>query len=435
MRQGYCQLRSSCDIMKDMREPKEAFKSTLKILKQSKKDNRRTFKADRLIQVLAQKRRFNSGDVFYGKQSLRFINCAYMNPSHTLHASAVLNSSIDAVLLENALFDAAAALPSLRLNVRKGFFTPYLQSGGYIPYLSAPGEIAREFIGDKTAYDFRVSFFKHRITVELSGYLGDFYTLNRFISCLTARYIQLSEHSEVSSTCHYLDRPSLSRLSDPFKEVNRTKYVADKTACTKLKGDEDIGITNLTSFETDRSMLQSAAGSDVNAYLIKLWGQAVRKAKGGNVCVGYYRSGREFYKTQTMRSFSVFVPVSPEFETRQDKREFDEAAAYNLRAQKKRVRYTPMPIKNALYRRKKRFTALYADAGEMEIFGACSVIRYEGGIMAAEPLSLTKADYKNKTVLTILSKFSDSDVEYEFYRLLPPSLNAVVGTNRRNNIV
>lgn len=444
---------------------KGQFKQTVKALNSLTKNYRQSIKLEKLEKQLFYKRAFIEHNTF--KNAPRILKYQFLDPPHTLRFSCVLNNLVDGDILTLSMYDVGVRFNSLTLDIREGFFYFYLEDNNLVPTLYADSqEIARPFGVEKRCHLFRLNYYKRRISIEVMSALSDFCAIKAFLKCVLFRYCQLKypsfDSEKYRMDFHYLDKSTGEELLNPYEQIQPLKIKEYKSHPFLIKGDEEIGVTNLISLQLKTADLEKAASSlncSITAFISALLSKTLIQYKNkffpnkkNPVVLGLVLQGRDYLPTPSLGSFYVTdkivledMPITELSKNLQSHLSMDNFKRVAGKAVNSGNAYyqkiCPTFIKKTYHKhRRSHYTAIVYDAKTTQV-NACwnkYVDRFEAvvGVTNKSPFAVAIESDFNITTICITSKLTETFIEYNFTKLLREYVAEIsVDTNRRNNIL
>ena len=156
----------------------------------------------------------------------------------TLRMAAILNEEVNSEVLQEALIEVAKRFPSFSAKLRDGFFWSYFERTTAEPKLleekAYPYRPIR--LEGTNQPNFRVLYYKNRVTVEAFHALADGGACARFLSSLLTRYYEiLGEEIEKNELALRVeDDPTESETSDDYVKNSVPSLKGNKVKSPKV---------------------------------------------------------------------------------------------------------------------------------------------------------------------------------------------------------
>lgn len=244
----------------------------------------------------------------------------------TFRASANLSTGdIDPELLTKAVSDLIPRFPSIYSCLKKGFFWNYQECVSTLPEIREEHSrpvLPITYRGDGRP-DFRVLYYKNRITVETAHHIADGKGMGTYFDALLERYVEL---------CESPDAPYI------FEKVEDTENAFKKYA---VKGGEKAADNSVTAYQLETPIekdflqlifmsipteqLKQAAkskGVTITEYLSAalILGTIKQASKPITlpIVIGIPVNLRRFFTTDSVRNFTIQVEISFDTKGRND---------------------------------------------------------------------------------------------------------------------
>ena len=244
----------------------------------------------------------------------------------TFRASANLSTGdIDPEVLKKAVSDLIPRFPSIYSCLRKGFFWNYQECVSALP------EIREEHSGllRPITYrpdgrpDFRVLYYKNRITVETAHHVSDGKGMGTYFNALLERYVELCETPDAPYT---FDKVEDTENAFARYAVKDGEKAADSTeAAYQLETEIEKGFLQLIFMSIPCGELKNAARSKnitvteyLAAALILGTIRSATKPVTLPIVIGIPVNLRRFFPTDSIRNFTIQTDIYFDTEGRTD---------------------------------------------------------------------------------------------------------------------
>ncbi len=282
----------------------------------------------------------------YDSRWLRLDNAGKIYPvvateknSGVFRVAAIMDSSVDPILLTHAVMDCKERFPSFYVKLREGLFWFYYEPNELPPLIQKE----RPYICDKmnthqnNGYLFNFFYYENRIALEVFHSLSDGTGAFVLLKAVIARYLELSGINILNdgSLLQLEDRPTKEELEDSYNALYTKKKAskfsnirAYRMKGTKFRAPGGIGLIHATVNTTDLRALAKKYDVTISQYLVALLNYAIVKTGDFKKLAKHpIRSSvpvnmRRFLYSQSLRNFSLFFNTTL-YATHQDM-SFDE---------------------------------------------------------------------------------------------------------------
>lgn len=390
------------------------------------------------------------------------------NIQNLFRISAIMRDDVDPAVLQTALQNSIKRYPYFNVCLRRGIFWHYLEELDGKPEVVPDSDYLIKDIDsiETYGYNFRVSYFNNKISIDCFHALCDGNGCMEFFKTILFEYVRLSGDD--------VDPEGKIRLpeSEPLPDEAEDGFLkyAQKVSIFHLKGVKDLQGSKAYTFPDARfdfkgsgviegtvdtaKLLERAHAyhTTVTAYLAAVLINAIYKAKitkpDGNPPIVLFVpiNLRKPFPSRTLLNFSLFSRVgvdvndAPSFEeiikrveTRLKKDTEKEVLQnkINVTAKTERLflfRILPLPVKQFIFKASGLFfgnskkTMTFSNMGVVQIPDGMKSKVDQISIMAStaktSPRALTSVSALDKTTFTFARKLVDTSVEKEFFRFL-----------------
>ena len=388
------------------------------------------------------------------------------NWSNVFRLSATLTEAVDKKVLSSALKKTLPRFPSIAVRLRHGLFWYYLEE------LSAAPELKEEYSYPLTRMTkeetgkcaLRVIVYKNRIAIEIFHSLTDGNGALVFLKTLVAEYLTQKYSVNIPAEHGVLDRdeePGDAELEDSYQKY-AGKILAsrkEKTAWHLSGTPESKGFLNLTCFELPtKAVLEKAHEYNVslNTFISAAMMMAIQNMQQEKVIQQKLRKPikvlipvnlRKLFKSHTLRNFVLYT--TPEILPKLGHYSFEEICnvihhhvaldvtpkqmsmkiAANVQSERvMALKLTPLFIKNFVMK------AVYDTVGECKSCLSLSnlgradvpeemkpyIKRFDFilGVQATCPSNCGVISYGDTLYINFIRNIRESDLEYNFYKVL-----------------
>ena len=252
--------------------------------------------------------------------------------SANFRVAAVLKEKVDPVLLQQALDIVVARFVNFRVRLRRGLFWYYLEESAQKPRVEPDvANPCTRFDKGKNKDLFRVRYYERRVAVEIFHVLSDGTGGIIFLKTLLAEYCKLRDKKTVPCLYDVADctaLPDPEEMEDAFKRFAKFKTLMGRRENTAyhfegecappgyisvISGLMPVDVLIKKSKEHKVTLTEFLTGVMIFslAKLQKASGARVERPVKVSVPVNM----RRFYKSKTMRNFSLYVNpgIEPRF--------------------------------------------------------------------------------------------------------------------------
>ena len=388
------------------------------------------------------------------------------NWANVFRLSATLTEDIDCEILQSALDVTVRRFPSMAVRLRRGLFWYYLEQLDRAPQirreLSCP--LTRMSKEETRRCAFRVIVYGKRVAVEMFHSITDGTGALIFLKSLVAEYLQQRYGIHISATHGVLGRleePSEEELEDSFlKHGGSVKASRRGTDAWRILGTpEPDGFLNVTAMEMDVPLLLKKAreqGVTLTTYLCAAMMMAIQNLQSREVPNPARRKHikvlipvniRKMFGSRSLRNFALYT--TPEIDPRLGHYSFPEicrAVHYHMGAEvtEKKMRMliatnvgseksllikmVPLFLKNPIMKlvfnavgeRKSCLSLSNLGAVTLpeEMRGYVQRLDFILGVQRSAPYNCGIISLGDKLYLNFIRNIRESELEYEFYRVL-----------------
>lgn len=261
------------------------------------------------------------------------------NVSNVFRVSATLKETVNSDILQQSLDSVLPFFKVFSSKLKKGIFWYYFETNTKsAPRVYEENTIPCEFINPykNNDYQFRVTYYKNRINLEVFHALTDGNGALAFLKEIVYQYLRLS-HKELMKNNNILTKSlSLDKVDGYIKNYKTSAKKGYKTKKAYIfKGDKfNDGFYGVIHGYINLSEIKAIAKKHnvtINQYLLGVYAWAVYKEcfnsmpcdNPFSVCVPV--NLRPFFNTETTKNF--FAVVSAVFESKRDDYTFEEVLA------------------------------------------------------------------------------------------------------------
>ncbi len=264
---------------------------------------------------------------------------------NNFRVSVTLRDEIEPVLLQKALERTLPRFPNFSLTLRHGFFWFYLEEQQGVPQVQP--DVSNPMVlfskkHDKQNFQFRVRYYKNRISVELFHVLADGNSAMFFLKTLAAQYLELLGHPIPTGRGVFdvSQPPSQEEMEDAYQKYaqyrvkqTRKEKLAYRPYYPSLLAPQQFriitGQVKLEKLLEQTKKLQVTVTEYITAALIYSFLQKQEQEEAGRrkrpvkICVPV--NLRSFYRSKTFRNFILYA--NPGIDPRYGEFTFEEIAA------------------------------------------------------------------------------------------------------------
>lgn len=242
----------------------------------------------------------------------------------TFRVSMYLKEDIDHEVLEKAVNETLIKFETYAVSIKSGFFWAYLvDNNSYFKVEEESGYICQYIKRGKNDYQFRVTYFKNRINLEVFHVLSDGNSAIEFLKSIVYKYLKLKdivfEHEgKIISESNM----TLSRSSDTFNieyDSKKKKSLKEENAY-QLNGarqEDNFYLFVKASLKTsDLLTLTRDNGATITQYASALLMYSIYMtqptAKKSNDAIKMFIpvNLRKYFASNTLRNFSLYIKTS-----------------------------------------------------------------------------------------------------------------------------
>ncbi len=375
-----------------------------------------------------------------------------------------LNEPVDPAILQKALDLTLETFPLYRTVLRRGMFWYYLEYSGIKPVVTEEFQAvcAPIYLGHKRNLLFRVSYYRHRINLEVFHVLSDGTGAFLFLRALVCNYLAVRQDSGSPGIPAPFKKVSVSeRMDDSFERHYTGDRLHEKRDVTRPRSGVRAYRCGGTRLPENRIALIEGAMSAkavleqahiynttltvfISALLVYSIGREMPvRRRGRPIVLSVPINLRQYFDSATVRNF--FSTMNVPYDSRGGVPDLaavigilsegfkDELTESRLAGKLDRfmrlsqnplVRIMPLPLKNLFLKigarhADRRISAVISNIGRVEMprefedsirqFSACVGGRY---------IKLTLGTYRDRLVVSFTSPFRETNVQRRFFRLL-----------------
>ena len=390
------------------------------------------------------------------------------NIQNLFRISAIMKADVDPDALQRALQISIKRYPYFNVCLRRGIFWHYLEELDGKPEVVPDSDyLIKDIKSIETyGYNFRVSYFNNKISIDCFHALCDGNGCMEFFKTILYEYLTLlGEKIDDEGKILLPDsRPLAGEAEDGFLKYSKNVSIFHLKGVKELQGGKSYtfpdarfeykGSGVIEGIVETNALLDRAHAynTTVTAYSASVLIQAIYKAKitapAGNPPIVLFVpiNLRKPFESRTMLNFSLFSRVgvdvndAPSFEDiirrvetclKKDTDKETLQNKINVTAKTERLflfRILPLPIKQFIFKVSGLFfgnskkTMTFSNMGVVNIPDEMKKDVEEISIMAStaktSPRALTSVSALGKTTVTFARKIVDTSVEREFFRIL-----------------
>lgn len=368
-----------------------------------------------------------------------------------------LEEDIVPELLQIALHFTIKRFPSFATTLKKGIFWHYLDSSKRRFYIECENNLPCTPINVSKTHSqaFRVLYFENRISVEYFHVLTDGTGGMAFLKALVLEYLRLlGVEKEVDNDLLDINvTPKLEEIENKFLSINPTKSTGgfvDKNAIQLSGKLSNIKPCRVLHFKMDTQKLKELCNQynvTVTTFiigLIMMASKASTDVMNGDISVQVPVNMRKFYKSNTVRNFSLYCGIRKsidkidsfdellsEIKIQLEEKTNLEAMSGMLRTAKKLVKsinFIPLIIKSPLVKlvysflSESLFTTTFSNLGLVTLPEKykkyIKSMDFVLGTAIKNRVSLSMVSYNNISTLSIAKQTLDPSFEDRLYELL-----------------
>lgn len=393
-------------------------------------------------------------------------------------ANAELMEDIIPEVLKSALVLVTPRFPMLTMRLKKGFFWHYLEknTAALDVYEESPFIMENFTFSRDNCYNFRVMYYKKRISIDFYHVLCDGGAAVEFFKCLIFNYIKLL-HKDIENDGTIIDilSPiSNSEYEDSFIKNFKKLKIRDLNIAD-LKGTpayvipgaqfpQGKSVTILTLNSCSVLAYSKSIGCSVTEFLSALLVMSAKEnvdssaAHINNFCLFLPINIRKFYNSTSMRNFSMFsranIDISNSNLTLQDcintinaalkygtnKDVLDNRINTTVRPTKfMPMRIMPICIKSFIFNIGNRIFGKAKKSCTLSNLGVLRIpcleqfvdkFHYQLNTNALVPLNIACSTYKNKLTISLLRNTVDASIIQTFAtKLLALNFDVTIESN------
>ena len=255
--------------------------------------------------------------------SIMFSSLSSPDWGRTFHMSAYFDKEINPDILRKACEDLKPYYPSMFSYLKRGFFWNYMALTDKMPEICSEDEkcLCPIVMKKDRTPDFRLTYSENRVTMDCSHSLGDGMGAGRFAEALITRYNELmnGEDGKYVST----QNPEENTVNAFAEHYKKDGEVAPDVTTKAFHFDEKYENQNLKLIfvELPVDEIKKKAkekGLSVTEYYVSVLIQGMlktdKKAADDLIVIGVPVNLRSFFKTKSVRNFTIqsYVSFSPE---------------------------------------------------------------------------------------------------------------------------
>ena len=415
----------------------------------------------------------------YSRQWARLDNAAKIFPPTTtardakvFRFSCALYEHVDQKVLEHALQKTIERFPHYRSVIKKGLFWYYFEQSPLMPVVREENRppCSSIYDADKKQLLFEVTYYKHRINLEVYHALSDGTGAMQFLRTLVIYYLA-EKHAEdlnpADSGASVHDASESQKNADSFSKYYRKsrahgkKYPVAHQHRGEILPEFRVGVIEGIASVQKMRALAGEYGTTLSEFLTAVFIKAIHEGMSFGeerkpVAISVPVNLRRFFPSESARNFFGVITVGHHFRTCGDSIEdIIKSVQQCYREQLKKeelalkvnsligiehsfaARIVPLIIKNpgmkfAAWLSSRTFTATFSNIGKIDI-----PVQFEQYINLFDLMNRTRkmqlclCSYKDKLMINFTSPFINTDVQRCFFReLTGHGIKLEVTTNR-----
>lgn len=360
-------------------------------------------------------------------------------------------------LLQMALTFTIKRFPAFATTLKKGFFWHYLDSTKRCFVIQKEEDIPCQSlkVSESGSQSFRVLYFTNRVSVEFFHVLTDGSGALEFVKALINEYLRLTGViiNDQSNILDINENPNMEEYENEFQRVEKipdSSGLINKIA-TQMTGElSRITPCRILHFKMNPIKLKEVARSynlTISAYILSIMFIACKNASEtyeGDFAIQVPVNMRKFYKTKTLRNFSMYcgirLPINQindiysikdevveQLKNKSTKEEMHKMA-YSTKKLIKSIGFIPLIIKQPIAKFISGIVGEYAFTSTLSNLGVIELpnefkeyiqdMEFTLNTSTINRASCGLITYNDVTTLSITKKTKDPSFENKLYELL-----------------
>lgn len=380
----------------------------------------------------------------------------------TFRFSVSLKDEVDGEILQKALDSTILNFPIFLSTLKRGFFWYYLEETDIKPKVTKEDTLPCDYMEDGIL--FRVSYYKKRISLEVSHALTDGTGTEIFLKSLTANYLEkkygvkTNEVLDTSST----NEKSIDSFNKYYNKKKKTIY-EKRTKSYHIKGriypEDHIKIIEGLMSVKDVLSLSKSYNTTLTVYLVSILIESIGlnmsiKDRRNPIYITVPVNLRKYFPSDTVRNFfntvsiiytigeeidfsDIIQSVDMQFKKNLTKEVLNEKMNSLAELEKMFViRLVPVFIKDIVLKyaykiNRKYHTMTLSNVGIISMPKEFSgYIEYFDVFASTDGTQVCLCTYEDKLVISFTSHFVNADIEKNFFRKLSSNnVNIQINTN------
>ncbi len=241
------------------------------------------------------------------------------------------NKVVDKEILKRAVKEAVKRFPYFSVRYKAGFFWAYLEETDEPPFIGEETEVptAVQWLGRSGSPEFRVLYYKKRISLEFAHMISDGTGGTEFLKAIVARYLNLLNSTDYSdeTVIAVNSKPNYEECENAygryFQKNEKVEEVVNDTYILKGELNKDYTKAVYGLMPVDALKLKTKSrGVSVTEYLSAAAILAAIKAEkepiNEFIRISIPINLRNFFETKTLRNFACDTTLSFNPEGRRD---------------------------------------------------------------------------------------------------------------------
>lgn len=243
--------------------------------------------------------------------------------SRVVRLAVVLkDEDVDVAVLRRAVKDVLPAFPGFAYRVKQGFFWGYLEHTDVPPAVCEEAQCpsVSQWIGRDGGPDYRVLYYKRRISLEASHVLGDGTGLLMFLKAIVARYLVLrgTDIPPCDGIIQPQDMPSAALFENAYtrhytgeklKSVEREKAYQLEKQFEKDYLNVVFGLIPVRELKLQAKPRNLTITEYLAAAMILAIIRSTKQPINGVISIAIPVNMRKYFPSETLRNFSTHLPV------------------------------------------------------------------------------------------------------------------------------
>lgn len=246
--------------------------------------------------------------------SIMFSSLSNKKWGRTFRMAVIMKDEVQPEILKKAAADLIPRYPSMHTCIKKGFFWNYQEGTELLP------EIREEFstqllpitLRNDGRPDFRIVYYKNRLSLECAHYLGDGLGVDAYFTALLKRYVELKNNPDAPYCPDEFDPEEISNAFNDYYQKGGSTDVEEEFHAHQLEGTIEKGFLQLIFAMMDVDELHSKAkekGLTITEYLASalILGTIRHNSKPITepIVIAIPVNLRRFFPSKTVRNFTI----------------------------------------------------------------------------------------------------------------------------------